>query len=364
MAIFHLSVKAISRSAGRSATAAAAYRAGEKIEDERTGEIHDYSRKGGVESADLVLPDGAPDWARNRAQLWNAAERAEKRKDACVAREFEVALPAELTQAERRQLALDFAQDIANREGCAVDVAIHAPHREGDNRNHHAHMLRTTRKVDIDGLGAKLDTEQAGRKRKDDLGQARERWAEFTNAALARAGHDARIDHRTLEQQGIQREPTRHLGPAAIGFERRTGQTSDKRRHQEKDQAREAEERLIRAKEAGELARQSRQLASSILDLSGDLQAAKAKRDRQPTPEVRQAVAAGVLDFRAQYQQYKQIEAAKLQAREAFERQKFEQDYQRKQAEQAAEVKRLAEIERQRQAQFQPKRSRDIGQSR
>lgn len=364
MAIFHLSVKAISRSAGRSATAAAAYRAGCEIVDERTGEVHDYRRKHGVESADLVLPDGAPEWASNRAQLWNAAERAEKRKDACVAREFEVALPAELTPAERRQLALEFAKELANREGCAVDVAIHAPHREGDQRNHHAHMLRTTRKVEIDGLGAKLDTEQAGRKRKDDLGQARERWAELTNAALARAGHQARIDHRTLEQQGIEREPTRHLGPAAIGFERRTGQTSDKRRHQEERQAREVEERLIRAKEAGELERQSRQLESSVLDLSGDLKAAKAERDRQPTQEVRQAVAAGVADFRAQYQQYKQIEAAKLQAREAVERQKLEQAYQRKQAEQAAEVKRLAEIERQQQAQFKAKQSRGIDHSR
>ena len=160
MAIYHLSVKPISRSAGRSATAAAAYRAGVEIADERTGEVHDYRRKGGVESADIVLPDGAPEWATNRGALWNAAEKAEKRKDACVAREYEVALPAELSPAERRRLALDFAQEMANREGCAVDVAIHAPGKEGDERNHHAHILRTTRKVAIDGLGAKLDTER------------------------------------------------------------------------------------------------------------------------------------------------------------------------------------------------------------
>ena len=106
MAIYHLSVKAISRSAGRSATAAAAYRAGCKIADERTGEIHDYTRKGGVQSADLVLPDGAPEWAFDRSALWNAAESAEKRKDACVAREFEVALPAELFAKSRKRLAL------------------------------------------------------------------------------------------------------------------------------------------------------------------------------------------------------------------------------------------------------------------
>ena len=129
MAIYHLSVKAVSRSAGRSATAAAAYRSGCKIRDERIGEIFDYTRRRGVESTDLILPHGSPAWATDRAKLWNAAELAEKRKDSCVAREFEVALPSELSPAERRRLALDFATEMANEEGCAVDVAIHAPGR-------------------------------------------------------------------------------------------------------------------------------------------------------------------------------------------------------------------------------------------
>ena len=120
MAIYHLSVKPISRSSGRSATASAAYRAAARIDDQRTGQVHDYTRKGGVESADIVLPNHAPAWANDRAALWNAAELAEKRKDACVAREYEVALPAELSPAERRRLAVDFAQDMANQEVCAV----------------------------------------------------------------------------------------------------------------------------------------------------------------------------------------------------------------------------------------------------
>ena len=259
MAIFHLSVKPISRSAGRSATAAAAYRAGEKILDERTGEIHDYARRGGVETADLVLPDGAPEWASDRAKLWNAAELAEKRKDACVAREYEVALPAELAPAERRALALDFARDMANHEGCAVDVAIHAPGRGGDNRNHHAHILRTTRKVEADGLGAKLDTEKAGRKRADDLEAVRARWAELTNEHLERAGVAERIDHRSLKEQGIEREPTQHLGPAATGYERRTGEPSDNRTRQEQQAA----ERLDQA-ELGQLERQESAAADAI----------------------------------------------------------------------------------------------------
>ena len=109
VAIYHLSVKTISRSAGRSATAAAAYRSGVKIEDEHTGEIHDYTRKGGVESKALVLPPERPEWATNRAKLWNMAEGAETRKNSTVAREFEIALPAELTPAQRKALAVEFA---------------------------------------------------------------------------------------------------------------------------------------------------------------------------------------------------------------------------------------------------------------
>ncbi|KAF1010252.1 MAG: hypothetical protein E5299_01721 [Burkholderia gladioli] len=143
----------------------------------------------------------------------SAVELPEKRKDACVAREFEAALPEEPSPAERRRLGLDFAKDMANREGCAVDVAIHAPGREGDNRNHH--ILRTTRKVEVDGLGAKLDTEKAGRKRSDDLEAVRAKWADLTNERLRDNGIAARVDHRSLEAQGIDREPAQHLGPAA-----------------------------------------------------------------------------------------------------------------------------------------------------
>lgn len=221
MTIYHCSVKAISRNAGRSATAAAAYRAGCEIVDGREGVVHDYTRKRGVESADIVLPDGAPAWATDRSALWNAAETAERRKDACVAREFEVALPSELSPSERRRLAMDFAKEMADREGCAVDVAIHAPHKKGDDRNHHAHILRTTRKVGPTGLTDKLDTEKAGRSRSEDLAAARARWAELVNERLKENGIDASVDHRSLKDQGIDREPTSHLGPAVSAMERR-----------------------------------------------------------------------------------------------------------------------------------------------
>jgi ATP-dependent exoDNAse (exonuclease V) alpha subunit len=184
VAIFHLSVKTISRTAGRSSTAAAAYRAGVEITDERTGEIHDYRRKAGVESAELFLPDGAPEWATDRAKLWNAAEQSEKRKNSTVAREFEVALPSELSADQRRKLAHDFARELVKRHGFAVDVAIHAPGKEGDTRNHHAHILCTTRKLTAEGFTEKtreLDDRATGAQ---EVTHWREQWAGLTNAAL------------------------------------------------------------------------------------------------------------------------------------------------------------------------------------
>ena len=254
MAIFHLSVKTVSRSAGRSATAAAAYRAGCKITDERTGEIHDYTRKGGVESAAVILPDNAPEWARDRAQLWNAAEQAEKRKNSTVAREFEIALPAELSPAEREKLAHDFARELVNRHGMAADVAIHAPGKEGDNRNHHAHILLTTRRLGPDGLGEKtreLDDQKTG---KELVKQWRERFATLQNERLREAGHAVQVDHRSHAERGLEAEPTRHLGPTASAIERRTGERSRKGQQHDQD----ALERLARAKALGELERQER----------------------------------------------------------------------------------------------------------
>lgn len=279
MAIYHLSVKTVSRSAGRSATAAAAYRSGVEITDLRTGEIHDYTRKGGVESADLVLPVGAPEWASNRAELWNAAEQAETRKNSTVAREFEIALPSELSPEERKRLAIDLAREIVERHGCAADVAIHAPGKEGDNRNHHAHILCSTRRLTPEGFGEK--TRELDERKTGQVEHWRERFAGMQNERLREAGVDARVDHRTLEAQGIDREPTRHLGPAATGYERRTREPSNKRLDFEADVA----ERLMRAKEAGQLERESAEVFCSIIDVTMDLNAAKSEQARQRRDE-------------------------------------------------------------------------------
>ena len=197
VAIYHLSVKLITRGAGRSATAAIAYRAAERVPDERTGLVFDYSRKRGVEHTEVVLPSAvaeAAGWARDRVRLWNAAEAAENRKDSRVAREYEVALPRELKAAERLQLVRDFAREIAERHGCAIDFAIHAPHRDGDVRNHHAHVLATTRCVGRDGLGAKTDIELKDTDR-----------AKRGLCSGRAGGHD---DSRTLGRAG-QRAPRR-----------------------------------------------------------------------------------------------------------------------------------------------------------
>lgn len=231
MAIYHASTKPIARSSGRSAVAAAAYRAGQELTDERTGLVHDYTRKGGVVSAEAVLADGS---TVDRSELWNAAEFAEKRKDSRTAREWIIALPAELDAQGRADLAREFGVELARRYSVGVDIAVHMPDREGDNRNHHAHILTTTRKIGRgdDGqlvMGGKTIIELSDSdRRKMGLGAAaeevkivRELWEGLANGALERAGRSERIDGRSLEAQGVDREPTTHLGQMATDMERR-----------------------------------------------------------------------------------------------------------------------------------------------
>jgi len=183
MAIYHLSVKSISRSAGRSVVAAAAYRAGQELTDERQGLTHDYTRKQGVEDAFIVAPAGA-DWAQDRNALWNAAEAAEKRKDAKTGREYELALPTELDAGARKELARDFARELVTRYGVVADVAIHEPGREGDNRNHYAHILTTTRTAGEDGLGAKTRVLDVASTASAEIEHMRGVWARQVNTAL------------------------------------------------------------------------------------------------------------------------------------------------------------------------------------
>lgn len=200
MAIYHLRATMISRSDGRSATAAAAYRSAERITDRRTNLSFDYAARGGVDHTEILAPDGAPDWVHNRGELWNRVEEAETRKNSQVAREIRLALPAELDPGERAALVRRFVQTQFVDRGMVADIALHAPGLEGDERNHHAHILLTTREIGPDGFTTKNRNWNA----KEMLEGWREMWALESNAALERSGIAERIDHRTLKAQRIE----------------------------------------------------------------------------------------------------------------------------------------------------------------
>ncbi|MBJ7263302.1 MAG: Ti-type conjugative transfer relaxase TraA [Burkholderiaceae bacterium] len=220
----------MSRSSGRSSVAAAAYRAADKLENQRDGLVHDFSRRSGVEHAEIVLPKSVEaEWAKDRLALWNLAEVSEKRKDARVAREIEVALPHELSAEQRLDLTREFAQELADRYGVAVDFAIHSPHGDTDIRNHHVHLMMTTRKIRFDGLGEKSELELENKRLQalglptshDQLRALRIDWEEKTNDHLAHAGLEIRIDHRSHQARGLEIEPTQHMGVHATQMDRR-----------------------------------------------------------------------------------------------------------------------------------------------
>jgi len=208
MAIYHLRATMISRSQGRSATAASAYRVAERIEDRRTGLTFDYAARGGVDHTEILAPDHAPDWVRDRSELWNRVEESETRKNSQVAREVRVALPDELTHAQRLELVREFVRSQFVDRGMVADIALHAPGRIGDERNHHAHILLTTREIAAEGF----TTKNRDWNKVEVLEGWREAWARDSNAALERAGIEDRVDHRTLV---VQRDEALELASAA-----------------------------------------------------------------------------------------------------------------------------------------------------
>lgn len=219
MAIYSLNVSVISRKQGYTTTAAAAYRARTVILDERTGQTHDYSRmKNEALFTGIFAPKDAPAWARDRQQLWNTVEQSEKRKDARLARDLKIALPHELTVEQNRWLVQDFVQPLT-RKGYVADVAIHAPSAEGDERNVHVHILLTDRVITPDGFAP---TKDRSIQSKEHLQELRQSWEKLANHHLQRHGHAARIDHRSLTDQGmVHRAPTVKMGKAATQMERR-----------------------------------------------------------------------------------------------------------------------------------------------
>ena len=346
MALYSASVKPISRSSGRSATAAAAYRNAERIIDERTGDIHDYTRRSGVDHVESFAPVGMT--PQTGAELWNKAEAAEVRKNARVAREVLVALPHELDPVQRRELAKSIAQGLADRYGTAGTLAVHLPDREGDNRNHHAHILMTTRRLDTSGqLGEKTRELDDVKRGPQEVEWIRGMIEEQTNHSLERAGIAERVDRRSLIEQRVaaleagdqdradqlDRPATIHEGPKVTQIRR---------------EAARAGREPLGALDRAAANDQSRQLLADRAELGTvsaqilDFEKARAQRDARQNVEG--AAADGMAAFRARFQQNQD-----LNARIDAERQRMTDELHRVAQERAA-------LERQEQAKAAKKR--------
>ena len=226
MAMFSWSMQIIKRSLGRSVVAAAAYRAGVHLFDERQQMIHDYSRRDGVIHAEILAPEGAPAWCYDREQLWNRVEAKEKRKDAQLARELRFAIPREVPESDRLALVRDYVQRTFVDRGMIADFAIHNKTASDGNEQPHVHVLLTMRPLEGDDFGAKSRHEMVpcpeGRTHADGrpvmvesnreswnsavyFDHCRERWETHANRALEAAGSEARIDRRSLLERGLAR---------------------------------------------------------------------------------------------------------------------------------------------------------------
>ena len=271
MAEYRLEAKMISRADGRFATAAAAYRAGACILDEQTGVVHDYTRKGGVAHTEIMAPAAAPDWAHDREALWNEVEKAETRINSQVAREVLLSLPCELSHEQRVALTRDFVQENFVAKGMVADIAIHGPPQGGDERNHHAHIMLTTREIGSEGFTVK----NRDWNRKEMLQDWREGWAKTQNRHLENAlGKGApQLTHKSYAEQGLPRLPGRHLGPEATALERR-GEKSF-RGQRARSEASEHAKGIDKANELKEkiAARMTPPGVKNLGELAGDLEA-------------------------------------------------------------------------------------------
>ena len=224
MAIYHFSVKTISRSNGRSAVACAAYRSGEKLVCNFYGKEQDYTKKTGVEFTEIYAPDNTNTELLNRQTLWNQVEKAERRKDALLAREFEIAFPGELNAEQRKNMLNELCQDLVKKYGVIVDAAIHAPHTGNGSheRNYHAHIMFTTRSINEHGdFSAKKYRDFSRDNGTETVSHWRELFAELCNHHLEQNGFDERVDHRSYEDQESDLEATQHEGPQATYLRRR-----------------------------------------------------------------------------------------------------------------------------------------------
>ncbi|PZO20397.1 MAG: hypothetical protein DCF25_06690 [Leptolyngbya foveolarum] len=210
-------MQVIGRSAGRSAIAAAAYRSGERVKDKRTGTVHDYTRKKDIYDSEILKPEEAPERLGDRVTLWNEVEQNEKRKDSQLCNEIMIALPAELSHRQKQELIREYVQDEFVSQGMIADIGYH----DFNSHNPHAHIMLTMRPVNEEGFGRKARKWN----KRDAIRAYRADWANYANQALEQAGYEARIDHRSLKEQGIEREPQIHLGAKVMEMEARGIQT-------------------------------------------------------------------------------------------------------------------------------------------
>ncbi|MCH2006939.1 MobQ family relaxase [Acinetobacter ursingii] len=249
MAIFHFSVKNISRSDGRSAVACAAYRSGEKLKDERYGKEQDYTKKTGIEFKNIYAPENTKKELLDRETLWNTVETIETRKNSQLSREFEVAFPCELNQEQREKMLNELCGKIVERHKVVVDAVIHAPHTAGgsDDRNYHAHIMLTTRSINQQGNLDKK-TREFNDNGKQEVEHWRQQFAELCNQFLEQVGSHERVDHRSYKEQGLNLEATQHEG-STITQLRRQGKDTEISLSNDAIKARNTERQLIKGLE-------------------------------------------------------------------------------------------------------------------
>lgn len=225
-AFYRFETGMIKRSEGRRATRAVAYITGTLVRDEQLNQDWDFRRKRGILHSEIMAPDNTPEWMLDRVQLWNAVERVEKRRDAQLARTFLISLSDLLTDEQNLELLRTFITDEFVEHGMIADFSMHAAHRNGDDRNKHAHLALTTRHLTGEGFGLKNRAWNDKFDYENEYGHRftlegwRERWADAVNRAFAKNGIDAHVDHRSYADRGIDREPEPKLGPLATQMER------------------------------------------------------------------------------------------------------------------------------------------------
>ncbi|BDC53224.1 hypothetical protein F183_A55390 (plasmid) [Bryobacterales bacterium F-183] len=240
----HSRVSVVSR-ASRSATAAAAYISRECIKDERSGLTHDYRRRGGVEFTAMLAEEDAPDWATDRARLWNEAERREKHPRAQTARGWQFTFPYEFNEAQRREAGLKIMQEALRRYGGAVDGAWHQPDEAAKNQNWHIHMLQTTRRFENGQWAATKDRVLDDRvKGPEEVSNFRAHVAGIMNAIATRENLQIFVEYLSFEARGMDKQPTQHLGPLAAEMEREKQRTERGNQNREIQAANEQRKQL------------------------------------------------------------------------------------------------------------------------